>query len=111
MKVGEGINPKVMKEDLGNVEEINMKEMDKKTKDILIRLRKIQGQVKGIEKMVANESCCRNILVQVAAARSAINKVGGLVLENYAANCLEIDEKEMDGNVKELIDTLMMFMK
>ena len=50
---------------------------DEHVKDIQVRLRKIEGQVKGIEKMVASEACCKNILVQVAAVRAAMNKVGG----------------------------------
>ena len=61
---------------------------DELVKDIQIRLRKIEGQVKGIEKMVSSEVCCKNILVQVAAVRAAMNKVGGLVLERYTKNCL-----------------------
>ena len=48
-------------------------------KDISLRLRKIEGQVKGIQKMVDSGSCCKDILVQIAAVRAAINKVGGPV--------------------------------
>ncbi len=56
-------------------------------KDIQNRLKRIEGQVKGIEKMVDNETCCKDILIQIAAIRAAINKVGTLVLENYAKDC------------------------
>ncbi|MCM1992591.1 metal-sensitive transcriptional regulator [Oceanirhabdus seepicola] len=92
-------------------ENIKQEEIEKRNKDIIIRLRKIEGQVKGIEKMVSSETCCRNILVQVAAIRSAINKVGGLVLEHYASNCLDLKDQETEEGVKELIDTFMMFLK
>ena len=92
-------------------DDIKKEEIEKKNKDIIIRLRKIEGQVKGIEKMVSSETCCRNILVQVAAIRSAINKVGGLVLEHYASTCLDITDEETDEGVKELINTFMMFLK
>ncbi len=51
---------------------------DELVKDIQVRLRKIEGQVKGIEKMVTSEACCKNILVQVAAVSAAMSKVGGL---------------------------------
>ena len=85
---------------------------DELVKDIQVRLRKIQGQVKGIEKMVSSEACCKNILVQVAAVRAAMNKVGGLVLERYTKNCLlnENDEIEKE-KVEELVSTFLMFLK
>ena len=81
-------------------------------KDIKVRLRKIEGQVKGIEKMVSSEACCKNILVQVAAARAAMNKVGGLILERYTKNCLlgENDTVE-EEKVDELVSTFLMFLK
>lgn len=78
-------------------------------KDISLRLRKIEGQVKGIQKMVDSGSCCKDILVQIAAVRAAINKVGGLMLEDYALNCMNLDEE--DENVKQLIDTMVRFLK
>jgi CsoR family transcriptional regulator, copper-sensing transcriptional repressor len=81
-------------------------------KDISIRLRRIEGQVKGIEKMIENEACCRDVLVQIAAIRAAINKVGGMVLENYAKKCM-IEESESSDheNIEQLIQTLLMFLK
>ncbi|MCI6277898.1 MAG: metal-sensitive transcriptional regulator [Clostridium sp.] len=78
-------------------------------KDISLRLRKIEGQVKGIQKMVDSETCCKDVLVQIAAVRAAINKVGGLMLEDYALNCMNLDEE--DERVKQLIDTMVRFLK
>jgi DNA-binding FrmR family transcriptional regulator len=78
-------------------------------KDIMVRLRRIEGQVKGVEKMIESEACCRDILVQVAAIRAAINKVGGLVLENYAKSCMLKDSD--DSDIEQLISTLLMFLK
>lgn len=82
-------------------------------KDIQARLRRIEGQIKGIEKMVDNEVCCKDILIQVAAARAAINKVGTIVLENYAKGCFECDSenKEQSQKIEELVTTLTMFLK
>ncbi|WP_027634081.1 metal-sensitive transcriptional regulator [Clostridium hydrogeniformans] len=78
-------------------------------KDICVRLRRIEGQVKGIQNMVNNEVCCRDVLVQVAAVRAAMNKVGGLMLENYAYNCMDFDEE--DERIQQLISALVMFLK
>lgn len=78
-------------------------------KDIMVRLRRIEGQVKGVEKMIDNEACCKDILVQIAAIRAAINKVGGIVIENYAKSCMlkNVD----DENIEELVSTFLMFLK
>ncbi|MCY6958569.1 metal-sensitive transcriptional regulator [Clostridium brassicae] len=87
------------------------KKKDKK-KNIQVRLRRIEGQIKGIEKMMDSEACCRDILIQVAAVRAAMNKVGALILQNYAENCMvqEGDDKNIE-KIEELISTLTMFMK
>ncbi|GAA0177281.1 metal-sensitive transcriptional regulator [Clostridium sediminicola] len=81
-------------------------------KSIQNRLRRIEGQVKGIERMLDNEVCCKDILVQVAAVRAAVNKVGTLILQNYAENCLLSDVKEERGEeVEQLVNTITMFLK
>ncbi|APC40684.1 metal-sensitive transcriptional regulator [Clostridium estertheticum] len=91
---------------------------DELVKNIQVRLRKIEGQVKGIEKMITCEACCKDVLVQVAAARAAMNKVGGLVLERYTKNCLlhedngSYEEKnEEKAKIEELVSTFLMFLK
>lgn len=86
---------------------------DELVKDIQVRLRKIEGQVKGIEKMVTSDTCCKNILVQVAAVRAAMTKVGGLVLERYTKNCLLNDDNDVvqEEKIDELVSTFLMFLK
>jgi len=70
-----------------------------KEKDpVILRLRKIEGQVKGIQKMIEEGKKCGEILIQIAAVRSAINSVGGLILENYIKECLK---NYLDGSLKE----------
>jgi len=72
---------------------------------IIKRLRRIEGQVKGIQKMVEEEKDCGDILIQVAAVRSAMNSVGGLILENYMKDCLK---SYLDGNTEdEILDNLV----
>jgi CsoR family transcriptional regulator, copper-sensing transcriptional repressor len=58
--------------------------MESSKDDILKRLRRIEGQIKGIHRMIEGDQCCNDVLVQVAAVKAAISKVGGLVLENYS---------------------------
>ena len=57
-------------------------------KQLLTRLNKIEGQIKGVQKMIESEKPCGDVLIQISAARSAINKVGALLFEGYAKDCL-----------------------
>jgi DNA-binding FrmR family transcriptional regulator len=54
---------------------------------IVKRLKRIEGQVRGLQKMVADERECESIITQLAAVRSAIDSVGALVLNNYIKIC------------------------
>jgi DNA-binding FrmR family transcriptional regulator len=54
---------------------------------IVKRLKRIEGQLRGLQKMVAEERDCESIVTQLAAVRSAIDSVGGLVLNNYVKIC------------------------
>ncbi|QIB26519.1 metal-sensitive transcriptional regulator [Caloranaerobacter azorensis] len=88
-------------------------EVIKNTNDIIVRLRRIEGQIKGIQRMVNEDKCCGDILIQIAAARSALNKVGGLILENYMKDCIKdyLDENKGDEVIEELIDTMLKYTK
>lgn len=81
--------------------------------DILKRLRRIEGQVKGIHKMVEEEKYCIDILTQVAAVRSAINKVGSLVLEKHSITCVQnvVSSEDKEKTLTELVRALNSFMK
>jgi len=85
----------------------------KENETLLKRLRKIEGQVKGIQKMIEEEKHCSDILIQIAAVRAALNSVGGLVLENYMKNCLksyldgDVDENKLD----ELVNIMVKYTK
>ena len=85
---------------------------EKLNKDIINRLKRIEGQVKGIQGMVDKNVFCDDILIQVLAVRSAINKVGGMIIESYANNCLQLDENSKEyENVKKLIKNINTFIK
>ena len=51
------------------------------------RLKRIEGQIRGLQKMVAEERECESIITQLAAVRSAIDSVGALVLNNFIKIC------------------------
>lgn len=55
---------------------------------IVRRLRRIEGQVRGIQRMIENEEDCQDILTQIAAVKSAVNQVGLIVFESHALDCI-----------------------
>lgn len=84
--------------------------MDKKDskKNIIKRLRTLKGHVAGIEKMVEEDKPCEDILIQVAAIKSSINKIGNIIVENHALDCLLNDEDEIDKEkAQKIIKTLI----
>ncbi|UMZ73248.1 metal-sensitive transcriptional regulator [Natranaerofaba carboxydovora] len=80
---------------------------------VLNRLKRIEGQIKGIQKMVEEEKTCSDILMQVNAVRSAVNNVGTLILENHLKNCLNeaITHEEQDKLIKELSELISKYAK
>ena len=56
------------------------------------RLRKIEGQIRGIQKMVEGERECIDILTQLTAVKSSLQSVAALVLRNYASICTDREE-------------------
>ena len=56
---------------------------------LLKRLRRVEGQIRGIQKMIENGRECESVITQLAAVRSAIDSVAGLILENYMKICFK----------------------
>jgi DNA-binding FrmR family transcriptional regulator len=64
--------------------------MQKDVKDKrLQRLSRIEGQVRGIARMVAGDRYCIDIITQIAAAQAALRKVEGELLQNHVSHCVE----------------------
>lgn len=88
-------------------------EFAKVKEQLLARLRKIEGQVRGLQRMIEDDRYCVDILVQVAAVRAALNRVGLSVLEKHTRGCV-VNAVKMDHGdeaVDELMDVLMKFIK
>lgn len=81
---------------------------DEKAK-VLNRLKRIEGQVRGIQKMVEDDRYCVDILVQITAIDSALNKVGHSLMERHTHHCVADAIKKGEG--EEAIDELMKVMK
>lgn len=81
--------------------------------DILNRMKKIEGQAKGIQKMIEEDKCCGDIMVQISAIRSAINRVGGLIMDRYVKDCLResLKNDKSDASIDEVIETIVKYVK
>jgi CsoR family transcriptional regulator, copper-sensing transcriptional repressor len=63
--------------------------MQEERQNVINRLNRIEGQVKGIRKMIEEEQNCSEILMQIAAVKAAVNNVGTLVFQTHFRHCLE----------------------
>ncbi|MFP7736992.1 metal-sensitive transcriptional regulator [Priestia aryabhattai] len=59
-----------------------------KLPEIISRLSKIEGHVRGIKKMAEDGRSCEDLLLQVSAVKSAVNNVGRVILEDYLEDCV-----------------------
>ena len=85
---------------------------DKQKKALLNRLKRIEGQVRGIKGMVEKDAYCTDILVQVAAVNAALNSFNKVLLANHIKTCVTKDIKEgREETVDELVTVLQKLMK
>ena len=81
-------------------------------KDLLNRLRRIEGQVRGVEKMVENDAYCVDILTQVSAVTAALNSFNKVLLANHIRTCVAEDIREgKDETIDELVTALQKLMR
>jgi DNA-binding FrmR family transcriptional regulator len=81
--------------------------------EVLNRLRNVKGHVAGIERMVEEEQACSNILIQLSAVRSSIEKIGVFILENNAIECLgaDLDKLEEKQKIQDVVKQMLTFLK
>ena len=77
------------------------------SKTVLVnRLKKIEGQTRGLQKMIEEGRDCESILIQMAAVRSAIESVGALVLNNYFKFCFSNNAAKSPEEIDSLARSL-----
>ncbi len=86
----------------------------KKTKcseAVFNRLRRIEGQVRGVIKMIENDKPCEEILIQIGSIKSALHKAGQVILENHLNHCVlkGIQEGNGEETIKKLSSALEQF--
>ena len=79
---------------------------------LMNRIKRIQGQLRGIENMLENNAYCTDIMVQTAAVTAALNSFNRQLLESHMKSCVAQNIREgNDEVIDELLDTLQKMMK
>ena len=87
----------------------SLSETDKEK--LILRLKRIEGQVRGIQRMIDEDKYCVDILTQVSAIRGALKKVGLKLLDKHTHGCVQRAIKNEEGEqiINELMDVLNKF--
>ena len=73
--------------------------------ELLVRLRRIEGQVRGVQRMLEEDRDCQDVLQQLSAVRSALQNAGLIFARSYALQCMDSLPDDMTG--EQLVDQLM----
>jgi DNA-binding FrmR family transcriptional regulator len=78
---------------------------------VMARLKRIEGQVRGLMGMVEKDIPCEDILVQISAAKSALHKTGQVILEGHLNHCVlaGIEHGDADNTLKKLAKAIEQF--
>lgn len=82
--------------------------------ELLTRLKRIEGQVRGIQKMIEENRYCVDIITQLAAVKSATNQVALSLIESHTQHCVKAaltNGDDGDEKIDELIDVVRKFTK
>lgn len=82
-------------------------------KRIINRLKRVEGQVRGLQQMIEADRYCIDVLIQLSAAQAALQKIGFSVLERHTKSCVTraIEDGNGTESVNELIAVLKQFYK
>ena len=95
-----------------DVTDLKVTVREKEYKDMINRLSRIEGQVRGVKRMVEEDAYCPDILIQVSAINAALNSFNKVLLANHIRTCVAEDiRKGKDETIDELVVTLQKLMK
>lgn len=85
---------------------------EKEYRDLLNRLSRVEGQIRGIKRMVEEDAYCTDILIQVSAANAALNSFNKVLLAEHIRTCVAEDIRNgSEDTIDELVSTLQKLMK
>ncbi len=85
-------------------------EKDNSRNRILLRLRKIEGQIRGLQRMVENGKDCTDVVYQLSAARKALDKVGFIILTSRMQECMQHRQDEGYDSEEAMDEALKLFL-
>ncbi|HDY69865.1 MAG TPA: transcriptional regulator [Actinobacteria bacterium] len=87
--------------------------MDTKTdiEKVLNRLRRVEGQVRGLQRMISEDKRCEDVLTQLAATRAALDRVGVFLITHRMKECLKHSSDEMELDETAVEEAFEVFMK
>lgn len=80
--------------------------MDEHRKNVLNRLRRIEGQIRGLERMVEKEAPCADVLTQLSAATAAMKKTGIVIIQANMRRCINEATQDADKTMDDFQNAL-----
>ena len=86
---------------------------DDQKQPLINRLKRVEGQVRGIQKMIDEDRYCIDILIQINAINAALKQVGASLLEHHTSHCVieAIESGDGQAAVKELVEVMKQYSK
>jgi len=81
------------------------------TEAVIKRLKRIEGQVRGLIRMVEEDKTCEEVLIQIGSAKAALHKAGQVILEDHLSHCVldGIHEGREEETIKKLTAAIEQF--
>ncbi|EOL41951.1 hypothetical protein RV11_GL001713 [Enterococcus phoeniculicola] len=80
-------------------------------KQVINRLKRTEGQIRGVQKMIEEEKECMDVITQLSAIRSSIDRVMGMIVAENLKDCFESPEKDPQEQSKKLEQAIQMIIK
>jgi len=73
---------------------------------VINRLKRLEGQVRGLQQMIEDGRSCRDVLTLLAGIRSALNATGDVILETYVSGCMTDTSASTDEKLHDLVQAV-----
>lgn len=80
-------------------------------KSILNRLKRTEGQLRGIQKMIEEEKDCHDVITQLSAVRSSVDRIMGVIVAENLKNCLEHPDENIEIQKEKIDQAVQMVIK